>query len=846
MFNEDTYTIPNWDLNPALESEVYLSQGIYDALNRPIIQRTGRTGKAMSSVDYTYNEAGLLESVKANSSQKGLKDYVKSIDYNEKGQRKTIVYGNNTKTSYSYDKNTFRLAQIRTLNGIDKVQDLNYTYDPVGNISTVVNLAEDTIFFKNQNVEPSNSYVYDAIYRLTQATGREHIGQAGVHANTPDSQTDIFRINLPHPGNGTALQNYKQNYNYGPTGNMQMMRHVAGLGNLTHRWTKTFGYNNNDHDRQQLGVPLATKKNNQLLEYKQGTNSQQYDFDLHGNMQSIQPNTASEKFDLSWNCFDQLKHINILAGTAHYWYDASGERSRKVLTDGTNITRERIYFFGLEVYREYHSNKTVKLERESFHIHDDTGRIALVDTKTIDHPSDDTQEQLIRYQYSNHIGSSSLELDAVGRIISYEEYYPYGTTSYQAVNQTIKSAAKRYRYTGMERDDESGLNYHSARYYLPWLCRWANPDPIGIGDGVNLFRYCDNTPIMNTDKKGKQSETSVEDQESPVQLTPFLTAISPLSLSGNFQINNPFSSNRSVSGHGNLSLGIRSSFSLGVPSLDLNTSGFALGTGNASVDTDAGVANLNLEGGAVLGDLSSINIALYGRASLEIPVPSEIPISDAVSTLGAEIPEASGDLRLFGSVRASSFTLGDFRARASVDSGTFNGSLDITALGNGDIGRLHLNATGTFDVNSGVEFNANGRLNLLGLPQLNLEGSGTVSENSATFQGSFSGGGPLYSSYIFGDFDLSTESGVSGRAGILGLTYTPGVSIEDPAPLSPSAMAILGNPSDPWTPSGLTIGASFFQYNQGNLSWISAGVIPDLSSNLFTNFRFGITAQGHF
>ena len=505
MFNEDTYTIPNWDLNPALESEVYLSQGIYDALNRPIIQRTGRTGKAMSSVDYTYNEAGLLESVKANSSQKGLKDYVKSIDYNEKGQRKTIVYGNNTKTSYSYDKNTFRLAQIRTLNGIDKVQDLNYTYDPVGNISTVVNLAEDTIFFKNQNVEPSNSYVYDAIYRLTQATGREHIGQAGVHANTPDSQTDIFRINLPHPGNGTALQNYKQNYNYGPTGNMQMMRHVAGLGNLTHRWTKTFGYNNNDHDRQQLGVPLATKKNNQLLEYKQGTNSQQYDFDLHGNMQSIQPNTASEKFDLSWNCFDQLKHINILAGTAHYWYDASGERSRKVLTDGTNITRERIYFFGLEVYREYHSNKTVKLERESFHIHDDTGRIALVDTKTIDHPSDDTQEQLIRYQYSNHIGSSSLELDAVGRIISYEEYYPYGTTSYQAVNQTIKSAAKRYRYTGMERDDESGLNYHSARYYLPWLCRWANPDPIGIGDGVNLFRYTQNNPVRFKDSTGKYS-----------------------------------------------------------------------------------------------------------------------------------------------------------------------------------------------------------------------------------------------------------------------------------------------------------------------------------------------------
>ena len=138
---------------------------------------------------------------------------------------------------------------------------------------------------------------------LTFATGREHIGQVGVHANRPDSQSDIFRINLPHPGDGDALQNYEQSYSYDPTGNMQTIRHIGGLENLTHRWTKTFSYNNNDHDRQQLGIPLVTKKNNQLLAYKQGTNIQNYGFDVHGNMQGIQPNAANGQFDLSWNCF---------------------------------------------------------------------------------------------------------------------------------------------------------------------------------------------------------------------------------------------------------------------------------------------------------------------------------------------------------------------------------------------------------------------------------------------------------------------------------------------------------------------------------------------------------------
>ena len=92
---------------------------------------------------------------------------------------KAIVYGNNSKTVYSYDKDSFRLSRLETVNLDGKVQDLNYTYDPVGNISTIINLAEDTIFFNNQKVEPSNGYGYDALYRLTFATGREHIGQTG-------------------------------------------------------------------------------------------------------------------------------------------------------------------------------------------------------------------------------------------------------------------------------------------------------------------------------------------------------------------------------------------------------------------------------------------------------------------------------------------------------------------------------------------------------------------------------------------------------------------------------------------------------------------------------------------
>jgi RHS repeat-associated protein len=106
-----------------------------------------------------------------------------------------------------------------------------------------------------------------------------------------------------------------------------------------------------------------------------------------------------------------------------------------------------------------------------------------------------------------------VELDETGRIISYEEYYPYGGASYQAMDAGIKAATKRYRYTGKERDEETGLNYHGARYYAPWLGRWTAADPAEMADGVNRFAYSRNSPIVRVDHTGKRSGPSDESSE---------------------------------------------------------------------------------------------------------------------------------------------------------------------------------------------------------------------------------------------------------------------------------------------------------------------------------------------
>jgi RHS repeat-associated protein len=91
-------------------------------------------------------------------------------------------------------------------------------------------------------------------------------------------------------------------------------------------------------------------------------------------------------------------------------------------------------------------------------------------------------------------------------VISYEVFHPFGTTAYQATANVIGPAAKRYRYTGMERDEESGFAYHGARYYAPWLGRWIAPDQHPDRLDGNRYAYVKNNPLAYRDPNGRFEE----------------------------------------------------------------------------------------------------------------------------------------------------------------------------------------------------------------------------------------------------------------------------------------------------------------------------------------------------
>jgi RHS repeat-associated protein len=103
----------------------------------------------------------------------------------------------------------------------------------------------------------------------------------------------------------------------------------------------------------------------------------------------------------------------------------------------------------------------------------------------------------------NHLGSASLELDENANIISYEEYPPFGTTSYRSGRTETETSQNRYKYVGKERDEETGLYYYGFRYYAAWLCRFVSVDPLQFDyPYYTPFQYAGNMPISYIDLDG--------------------------------------------------------------------------------------------------------------------------------------------------------------------------------------------------------------------------------------------------------------------------------------------------------------------------------------------------------
>ncbi len=490
--------------NAVLEAtESFVASSDYDALNRP----TTVTLPEGTVLVPTYNEASFLSSLRAQIMGQGpFVEFLKAQDYDAKGQRQFAHHGNEVFTRYFYDPKTFRLVNLLTCNSSadpqsQALQNLHYSYDPSGNITQIRDLAQQTHYFANAVVEPEALYEYDAVYQLVRATGRELAAQAN---DTIRIHSDLEGVpQLPHINDTQAVRTYREEYEYDLVGNLKVLRHrFQGQPGIGSGWTRHYRYSFEDVPGERTNRLAATSMPG---DPESGPFSGTYDHDAYGNMIRM-PHLAA----MDWSFMDQLRRVDLGGGgTAYYVYDLGGQRVRKVVERNGSLNLESIYLGAVMAFRRRRRNTgQLEFERWTVHIRDNTGHVAQVDTKTRDDanidPDNPLNVPLIRYQYSNQLGSAMLETDESGSPVSYEEYHPYGTTAYRSAKAGLGISLKRFRFSGKERDDETGLYYFGARYYAPWLGRWASADPLGFVSGFNLFRYCANSPVMFSDPSGTE------------------------------------------------------------------------------------------------------------------------------------------------------------------------------------------------------------------------------------------------------------------------------------------------------------------------------------------------------
>jgi RHS repeat-associated protein len=484
-----------------LETTAYQTTATYDALNRVKRMRFPHDVEARRrELRPEYNRAGGLDQVWLDDTL-----YVERIAYDAKGQRALIAYGNGVMTRYAYDPQTFRLKRLRSERYTkpdtvtyhptgDALQDYGYDYDLVGNILGIHDRTPGSGILNNPEALNAGDvalaqllvggdaldrrFDYDPIYRLVSANGREcDLPSDGPPWADQPRCTDLTRTRA-----------YTERYAYDPVGNLLRLEHRNDNGGFTRELT-------------------TETANNRLQEMKIGQTLYAYTFDANGNLRS---ETTSRHFE--WNHADQMKAFRTQIDSAepsvyaHYLYDAAGQRVKKLVRKQGGQIEVTHYVDAVFEHHRWGSGAQAG-ENNHLHVMDDQQRIALVRFGNA-HPQD--TGPAVQFHLGDHLGSATVVVDSGGALVNREEFTPYGETSFGSF------ARKRYRFTGKERDEESGLNYHSARYFSLSTYRWLTCDPLMASPSRSPYEYASSCPTSLVDPDGTDDKAPDIVEDYPI------------------------------------------------------------------------------------------------------------------------------------------------------------------------------------------------------------------------------------------------------------------------------------------------------------------------------------------
>ena len=429
----------------------------YDSLGR--VTRAVCDGK---SYEYIYDAYGNLKEKRSNG--KRLVSYTHDragqiteirdpagvctrYEYDILGRRSRIFNDDGLEVRYGYDALN-RIRHIRYGNGVETA----YIYDGDGNIRTLETKA-------GENVLLSFAYRYDGNGNRTAKAGT----QAGVTLGGVTSEitagNNALDLSYAYDVRGQLLEERRNGasvcYAYDKAGNRIRKTDVQGE------------------------IRYLYNEKNQLVEEESPADRKQFSYDRQGGI--IEEKNAAGIRRFSYNSRRQQTRVETETGNVQEnRYDAEGLRF-ELLENG-----RRTSF----VYHDGELLQEEGREEQGTSYHLGAGMEAF------------RRGQELSYYHRDEQLSTVFVTDGQGEIRNSYQYDAFGIPL-----ETTEQLNNRIRYTGQQYDELTEQYYLRARYYNPVAGRFMQED-VYQGDGLNLYAYCGNNPVVYDDPSGYASTST--------------------------------------------------------------------------------------------------------------------------------------------------------------------------------------------------------------------------------------------------------------------------------------------------------------------------------------------------
>ncbi|WP_406131653.1 polymorphic toxin-type HINT domain-containing protein [Streptomyces sp. NBC_00989] len=416
-------------------------------------------GLSSETVDYEYNGLGMVTDVG------GATGYLLAADYNALGQVNQYTLGTSealtAKKAYitnTYEEGTDRLTRSLTTDATRSVQDLNFTHDDAGNVTSTF----DTANLSGTGATDYQCFTYDGYQRLTDAW-------------TPSTASCATSGRTTTNLGGASP--YWTSYGYTSSGLRTTETAHTGTGDSS----RTYCY--------------STTTPHQLTATTTATSctgvSATYGYDKSGDT-TTRPN-GTDTQTLTWNATGGLDTVTeksstgTTKSTTSHVYDADGNLLIRRNTSGETV----LYLGATEVHLDT-STSTAKYWAQRYY---GTG------SATIALRTNKSGTQTLSYLSGDPHGTSTVSLDATTQAVTKRYLTPFGAARTGGTGVWADDKT----FLGKTTDPTTSLTYVGAREYDSAIGRFLSVDPVldtGDAQSLNGYTYADNSPVTGSDPSG--------------------------------------------------------------------------------------------------------------------------------------------------------------------------------------------------------------------------------------------------------------------------------------------------------------------------------------------------------